>query len=277
MENKNLVWVLVILVIGAGAFWFVKNTEKIKGDFPETPIINNNQVSITCTPSSPASLAVTYPNGGETFTAGEKITVTWKSCNISNSVGVTLSGFPYPSDRQFFVGSWGSATNGTQIVTIPSNVTSGKYVMNISTPPESNPGAEDWSDNSFTINSLSSTVLPQYIAGQEGWPPVITTSATTYACTPKAASGEEPKTTVQKIINGRTYCVFTTMDAAAGSRYGEYTYITANGSGTKTTNFTLKWPNCGVYGGPNDPNYIQCQSAQDAFFSGLDALIDSLM
>jgi len=71
--------------------------------------------------------------------------------------------------------------------------------------------------------------------------------------------------------------VTVTIDAAAGSRYGEYTYITANGSGTKKTNFTLRWPNCGVYGGPGDVEYDQCQTNQTTFFNDLDALIDSLM
>lgn len=120
-----------------------------------------------------------------------------------------------------------------------------------------------------------STTLPQYISGQTGWPPVIQSSTTVYSCFP--AVPNEVSKIVQKVISNRIYCVTTVIEGAAGSRYGEYTYTRANGAGTKTTSFTLRWPSCGVYGGPGDAQYDQCQSNQNTFFGNLDLLIDSLM
>ena len=81
----------------------------------------------------------------------------------------------------------------------------------------------------------------------------------------------------KSIINGKTYCITSFIEAAAGSLHGEYTYIAASGAGTKKTNFTLRWPNCGVYGGPGDTEYDQCQTEQTTFFGNLDAIVDSLM
>ena len=104
-----------------------------------------------CDPSTPPSITVVSPNGGEVYSAGQQITIEWESCNVNQLVGATLSGFPYPSSTQFFVGNWVAANTGSQVVTIPSTAPPGNYVINISTPPESSPGVDDWSDNFFQI------------------------------------------------------------------------------------------------------------------------------
>ncbi len=133
-------------------------------------------------------------------------------------------------------------------------------------PPQNNPPAN--------TPPTYSTTLPQYIGGQAGWPPVIQVSSEAYSC----ESSHSPMLDVtEKVINNRNYCITTSLEAAAGQRYGQYKYTRANGSGTKTTYFTLRWPNCGGYGGPGDAQYNQCQSNQNTFFSNLDLLIDSLM
>lgn len=121
-----------------------------------------------------------------------------------------------------------------------------------------------------------STTLPQYISGQSGWPPVIQNSTNTYSCMITSSAGQDgpAPTTTEKVINGKTYCIKVMMEAAAGSRYGTYTYTTANGSGTKTTNFTLRWPNCDNY---DDPENTQCKTNQNTFFGNLDTLIANLL
>ena len=119
-----------------------------------------------------------------------------------------------------------------------------------------------------------STALPQYISGQTGWPPVIRNLNETYVC---ETSHSQMLDVTEKIINNKNYCITTSVDAGAGQRYGQYKYTRANGTGTKTTYFTLRWPSCGVYGGPGDAQYDQCQSNQNTFFGNLDLLIDSLM
>ncbi|MCX6752819.1 MAG: hypothetical protein NTW62_00525 [Candidatus Nomurabacteria bacterium] len=122
-----------------------------------------------------------------------------------------------------------------------------------------------------------STALPMYVTNQQGWPPVIQTSSVVYSCAPSTGTGDVPTVVTQKIINGKNYCITNFTEGAAGSVYSESTYTVANNTGTKTTHFILHWPNCGVYGGPGDPTYTQCNTNQTNFFSGLDSLVASLM
>ena len=116
--------------------------------------------------------------------------------------------------------------------------------------------------------------LPHYF-GSKHWPPTIQTSSAAYACT---LTHTEVGDTVQKTINGKTYCVTTSSDCGAGHCGSDYTYTRANGSGTKTATFSLEWNNgCGGYGGPGDPQFDECHAEQTTFFGNLDNLIDSLM
>ncbi len=121
---------------------------------------------------------------------------------------------------------------------------------------------------------VSTTISSKYITGTKNWPPSIQTSSVAYSC-PTSAS--ENFVAVQKVINGRTYCVSSMINGGAGHWGGEYTYTIASGAGTKTANFELRWGSCGVYGGPSDPVYKQCKSEQDTVFNNLDAMVDSLM
>jgi len=108
-----------------------------------------------------------------------------------------------------------------------------------------------------------STVLPTpYISEQTPWPPTVQLSATAYSC----ATGSE------KQINGKTYCVTLVAEGAAGHAYKTYTYVTADGLGTKTLTFTLNYQNCGVYDGAQ---MATCQAAQAGF--DVDLVADSLM
>lgn len=123
-----------------------------------------------------------------------------------------------------------------------------------------------------------STALPEYVSTMTvgaGWPPVIQTSQQTYSCIQNIS--KEGPTTIEKIINGKKYCVSSFIDGGAGGRGGEYTYTRIDGAGTKTANFSLRWVSCGGYGAPGDTQYDQCQLNQDIFFGNLDSLIDSLM
>ncbi len=120
-----------------------------------------------------------------------------------------------------------------------------------------------------------STTLPQYVGAQSGWPPVIQNSLTPYSCHTQAQTGDGPNgSTVEVKVGSSIYCRTIMSEGAAGSRYAEYTYVKANGSGTKTTNFTLRLPNCDNW---DDPEKTQCKTNQNIFFANLDALIDSLM
>ena len=152
-------------------------------------------------------------------------------------------------------------------------------------------GPLDYSDNKFTINAPAiSTTLPQYVGSHADcdqvyktngvcWPPKVITSNQAYSCPNISATPntEGNDVTAQRIINGKTYCIHSLSSSYAGGRGYTYTYTRANGSGTKTTTFGLIYQSCGVYGGPTDPQVVQCNSIQTNFINNLDALIDSLM
>jgi len=139
---------------------------------------------------------------------------------------------------------------------------------------------KDYFNEDFTINESQnsiSTTLPAKYIGAKNWPPVVQRSTIQYSCIPNSGSGDVPKTVIQKKINNKTYCITSMIDAGAGQRFGEYTYTTINGNGTKTVSFELGWSSCGGYGGPGDIEYDQCQITVSGFLNNLDAVIDSLM
>lgn len=126
------------------------------------------------------------------------------------------------------------------------------------------------SNNQLPGGVIMPTTLPSpYISAQENWPPVITTSATTYSCT---TASSEMGTTVERTINNKTFCVTTRTEGAAGSSYSTYTYTAAaTNTSTKTTTFTLRYSNCGNY--YDLPEYPLCQNAQGSF--ELDVIVAS--
>ncbi|HUC88640.1 MAG TPA: Ser-Thr-rich GPI-anchored membrane family protein [Candidatus Paceibacterota bacterium] len=207
--NKNkgfmgigiLIAIVAILAVGGVAYYVgtknsstPKNTQENNNQLPinqnssnsyEVPtgpfIDSNNYVAPTpittaCTSTSTPSIKVLSPNGGETYTAGQKITVKWSSCNVP------------PSDSDIFValhqnGDWqnvsyltnGTINDGSEIFTIPSDVSVGSYKIRVGSP--AGKIQQDYSDNLFTINSATISVsqkcvdtatslLPAYILTQ---------------------------------------------------------------------------------------------------------------
>jgi hypothetical protein len=129
--------------------------------------------------------------------------------------------------------------------------------------------------NSTTSQNIS-LKLPKYI-GAYSWPPVIQTSLAAYSCAVGSTGGETATVTEQRVIGTRTYCVSKGGDGYAGGYGRTYTYTTANGSGTKTTKFTLMYQSCGVWQGDGTTEYADCQAAQSSFDANLDTFINSLM
>jgi hypothetical protein len=124
-------------------------------------------------------------------------------------------------------------------------------------------------DTNEQTTPLSTTLPSPYISAQENWPPVIITAATTYSCT---AATNEMGSTVERLINNKTFCITTLTEGAAGSSYSTYTYTSANtNTSVKTTTFTLRYQNCGNYAALSE--YPLCQNAQASF--ALDAIVAS--
>jgi hypothetical protein len=104
-------------------------------------------------------IQVLSPNGGEVFAPGQKIPVTWRSCNLDSKTGIWIDLIHTandPSGRE-----WGFSTknDGYELVNPPANYgayTAGKYYKVLVYPHDSTSSlVRDRSDNTFTINTTS--------------------------------------------------------------------------------------------------------------------------
>ncbi len=276
--NKGFSDITIILItigivaVGYFAYHAGKNNSKIVDN-------TGNQNSSDCKPGSAPSIRVLSPNGGERYKAGQEITITWTSCNVSadTQLEVSLSKSAASGSSTTILPTVKNTPNdGSEFFTLESALydyftgpAGDVFKINISVYGS---GASDDSDKPFTIlgDSLSPT-LPQYVSGQAGWPPAIQTSSAMYSC---KTAHSEMSDTVQKVIGSRMYCVTKSVEGAAGHSYAEYTYKTVSGTGTKTTNFTLGLVNCGVY---DHQQMSECEQSQKHFLDGLDGFVDSLM
>lgn len=100
MKN-TLIAILVIAIMIVGYLFIREKTKPT--DYsnvwpetePATPTNNqtatnnptpNNTSTTACTPSSPASITILSPNGGETYYRNEVIDIKWKSCNVPGNI-----------------------------------------------------------------------------------------------------------------------------------------------------------------------------------------------
>jgi hypothetical protein len=252
---------------------------------------SNSNTSVACDSNSKPSITVLSPNGGETFTAGQQVKVTWKSCNVPNYIGVvlnvaTVSNWHQGNPVVLATGGYDGPTvnDGIETFTIPLSVSSGQYKIWVRHEYDDSTGNayEDSSDNYFTINSAKSplsTTLPKYIYSQEGWPPVIKHSSATYSCITGITNPDINEETEEKSINGRKYCIKSSSEGAAGTFYVSYTYTTpsSNGNGTETTSFVLRYTSCGADSTPNGNEINICKANQSNFNSSLNLIIDSFI
>ena len=136
----------------------------------------------TCTPTSDPSITITSPNGGELFTAGQQIPVTWTSCNYTNqNISIRIS-LPNINNMGYGIGVF--PNNGHAIITLP---TPAVWLQTVSqNPPFPMPLGlyykitvesqiagnyfEDSSDNLFTINGSTLTNnFPDGCTSNSGW------------------------------------------------------------------------------------------------------------
>jgi hypothetical protein len=99
--------VLGIAVVGGGAYYLGKGSNKLEVKTPENvlpnnedqniPVVENQKTNTTpqvvakCNSNSPSAIKLISPNGGEVYKAGDKITVKWESCNVDkDSVSIAL-------------------------------------------------------------------------------------------------------------------------------------------------------------------------------------------
>ncbi|PIZ87091.1 hypothetical protein COX93_02190 [Candidatus Nomurabacteria bacterium CG_4_10_14_0_2_um_filter_30_12] len=142
-----------------------RNIEERKGAVPKEifiPIIVVKSVSIP-------SITVLSPNGGEVYTAGQQITVRWKTSNISSNAKVYIEIYNPVSTALPLVDSIdGIKNDGLETVALSDpNIINGQYELRMYVN-EALYGelARDFSDNLFTINS--STTSGPVISGVSG-------------------------------------------------------------------------------------------------------------
>ncbi len=164
---------VVLVIVGGLLIWKTKATSNQQAALFKTTTlqaackinIGPNGLPIPGTPS----IKVISPNGGETFTAGQQITVKWTSCSVPGIQSIRLmqksigGGF-----AQVAILTGTTANDGNEVVTIPSNVAANNnYAITVASVMVNNYQASDQSDNLFTINGpsqilfLSSSFIPE--------------------------------------------------------------------------------------------------------------------
>ncbi|MFH1608589.1 MAG: hypothetical protein ABH951_01045 [Patescibacteria group bacterium] len=198
-----------VLVVGGGAYYIgtkndivPENINMEENNLPQDNVVDKNtitnqqtkdeQASVpekTTGPSSPCastaqpSITILSPNGGETYTAGQQITIKWTSCNLPSTTPVDIL-----LQAQFSSGPWfgpsGLATYGLQsthtlnsgstTITLPiqgsgqwygsaTDMTYGTYykIWISEGTIIQGPGISDVSDNLFTIQTQKNPILTQ--------------------------------------------------------------------------------------------------------------------
>ncbi|MDO8520845.1 MAG: Gmad2 immunoglobulin-like domain-containing protein, partial [bacterium] len=227
-----------------------------------------------CGTTNQASITVTSPNGGETFKAGQQITVNWKTNSVPTNQELIVSLELSKSGKDGRVAFFGTLNDGSEIITIPKNIISGSfYKIFIETPgidAQTQLYVKDYSDNYFTI--ISSTSTGPVISGVSG-PQTLNVSQTgTWTVTVSARSGGNLSYSVdwgdgrnyeaggmafeQKMVTNDQSATFTHSYSRAGtytptftvtnqSGQSAQTSLSVNVGGTTTPSITVTSPTAG--------------------------------
>lgn len=116
-----------------------------------------------------------------------------------------------------------------------------------------------------------SALNTKYISSADAWPPQVVFSDGEFLCNSGGKEIEADGIAVQKVIAGKTYCVITKSEGAAGSTYTTYTYITKIGDKLGGTTFVLRLVQCMNYPEPQQKECLDERSAfdPDTFADGL--------
>jgi len=95
----------------------------------------------------------------------------------------------------------------------------------------------------------------------QDWPPQVRVLPWAFSCNDAEL----------RVVNGRSYCVSTAGEGAAGSTYTSYTYAFAHGQSTRIMTFSLRAVQCANY---DEPKRSECEEERTVF--NLDAVVDSI-
>ncbi len=129
-------------------------------------------------------------------------------------------------------------------------------------------------DITGTKEDSQHAVTEQWIEIAGGWPPALSTTYSTYACSPFKNSHAQ---TAEITIKGKVFCIGT---ASNGYVHGDtvsvaYTYSAAVGKNLKTANFTVNYKTCDGMGPGNVAN--SCGDVNKMFRDNLNVAVADLM
>lgn len=139
------------------------------------------------------------------------------------------------------------------------------------------PGDGEWmlsEPTSQGIRFMYPQKLPTTFISAQEWPPLVERTANKYSCKegPITAADGPVKEAKKHLVGDREYCVTTESDAAAGSMYTTYEYVSTFGDAVYRVVFTLRFPQCLNY---DDPQQSACKAEQASF--DIDGLVDRIV
>lgn len=133
---------------------------------------------------------------------------------------------------------------------------------------------EDWSF-SVTETGESYSYPPKldtkYISSRD-WSPTLVVVNEPFSCTPAGDEFAPGIWTVAKEIDGRSYCVSTYSEGAAGTIYKSYSYYFPLAGQTAVLSFFLGYPQCGNY---DETEKAACEKEQTEF--SVDSLVAEIV
>lgn len=160
-------------------------------------------------------------------------------------------------------------------VTVPSSTPSITPTITPTMSPSATPHAHaDWKTFTDASTHVSfqypATLATKYISLVD-WPPKVQVVSDSLTCTQAGSETARAGKTVQKIIDGNTYCVTTSSEGAAGSVYTQYAYAFSQANKTVILTFSLRFVQCVNY---DQPKQQECQAERDAFTP--DIILDQI-
>lgn len=129
---------------------------------------SNPPVSVlnpTCNSTSSPRINIVSPNGGETYSTGQKLAVNWNSCNVGNSVAIILEHYDINNilDKGINLTPSNTLNDGSEFVVLPvltQNPESNYKIVVVDQQviPGISESTNDYSDKSFTINDASKSI-----------------------------------------------------------------------------------------------------------------------
>jgi hypothetical protein len=137
------------------------------------------------------------------------------------------------------------------------------------------PGGEEWRTFFIDPDSGASFRYPDtlgttYVAPVD-WPPRVDIAHGPFTCIEAGSETARAGRTESRMIGGRSYCVTTETEGAAGSIYAQYAYAFQKDGSVPIFTFSLRFPQCANY---EAPSKSECEEERSAF--DIDTIVDGM-